>query len=206
MLFPATTPHTVLDGELGSVRYFPNAAPPQEHAAWFAWLHANAPWGAFRRQMYEREVVVPRLVCGYELDDPELPPTLHAARAVCERVAGQAFTSVGMNLYRDGNDSVAPHNDRLDDLIPGAPIALLSLGDTRRLVLATKAAPKRRLALDLEPGSVLVMSYDTQLHLDHGVPKTRTPVGPRISLAFRARPPKDERRGVRRPRYVPLAQ
>jgi hypothetical protein len=33
-----------------------------------------------------------------------------------------------------------------------------------------------------------VMSYDTQLHLHHSVPKTRTPVGERISLAFRDRP------------------
>jgi len=144
-------------------------------------------------------------VLAVKADDPALPPALHAARAVCERVAQHAFTSVGMNLYRDGNDSVAPHNDRLDDLIEGAPIALLSLGATRRLVLTTKTAPKRRLALDLEPGSVLVMSYATQLHLDHGVPKTRETVGPRISLAFRARPPKDERRGVHRPRYVPVA-
>jgi hypothetical protein len=32
------------------------------------------------------------------------------------------------------------------------------------------------------------MSYETQLHYTHGVPKTREPVGPRISLAFRVRP------------------
>ena len=31
------------------------------------------------------------------------------------------------------------------------------------------------------------MSYETQLHYTHGVPKTSEPVGPRISLAFRVK-------------------
>jgi alkylated DNA repair dioxygenase AlkB len=54
--------------------------------------------------------------------------------------------------------------------------------------MTTKTTPRRHMHLDLDPGSVLVMSYDTQLHLHHGVPKTRTPIGERISLAFRQRP------------------
>jgi hypothetical protein len=35
------------------------------------------------------------------------------------------------------------------------------------------------------------MSYETQLHYTHGVPKTAERVGPRISLAFRVRPAVD---------------
>jgi len=35
------------------------------------------------------------------------------------------------------------------------------------------------------------MSYATQLHYTHGVPKTREPVGERISLAFRVKPPRE---------------
>jgi hypothetical protein len=34
----------------------------------------------------------------------------------------------------------------------------------------------------------LMMSYSTQLHYTHGIPKTTDPVGPRISLAFRVKP------------------
>ena len=33
-----------------------------------------------------------------------------------------------------------------------------------------------------------MMSYATQLHYTHGVPKTKQPVGERISLAFRVKP------------------
>ena len=75
----------------------------------------------------------------------------------------------------------------------GQPIALLSLGDTRRMDIRDKpsddpGARRRTLRIALEPGSLLVMSHDSQKHYDHGIPKTRDPVGPRISLAFRVRP------------------
>jgi len=180
--------HTVLDGNLGKVQYFADCVPAAIAQVWFETLRDEVPWSSFRRVMYEHEVDVPRLVATFALDAPDLPEPVHAARAVAERLSAHAFNSVGMNRYRHRNDSVAPHNDRLDDLVRGAPIALLSLGSTRRFTMTTKNTPRRHLHLDLEPGSLLVMSYDTQLHLDHSVPKTRTPVGERISLAFRDRP------------------
>lgn len=180
--------HTVLDGETGCVRYFADCVPSALARVWFETLRDGVAWSSFRRVMYEREVDVPRLIATFDLDAADLPEPIRDARAVVERLSEHAYNSVGVNRYRDGNDSVAPHNDRLDDLVRGAPIALLSLGCTRRLTMTTKAAPRRHLHLDLEPGSLLVMSYDTQLHFDHGVPKTRAPVGERISLAFRDRP------------------
>jgi alkylated DNA repair dioxygenase AlkB len=47
---------------------------------------------------------------------------------------------------------------------------------------------RRIFDLDLEDGSLLLMSYETQLHYDHGIPKTGAAVGPRISVALRVRP------------------
>src|SRR5205823_6183428 len=82
------------------------------------------------------------------------------------------FNSVGLNLYRDGRDSVAPHNDHLHDIREGFPIALLSLGATRRMTIRAKAAPRRSMHVDLETGSLLVMDYATQVHYTHGIPKT----------------------------------
>lgn len=180
--------HQILDGELGSVRYFPDCVPPQLARAWFDELRAVVPWSSYRRRMYDREVDVPRLTGAYDLDAAALPRAIRGAREVAERLSSHVYNAVGVNRYRDGNDSVAPHNDKLDGLVRGAPIALLSLGSTRRFVIHTKAQPRRHLHLDLAPGSLLVMSYATQLHLNHGVPKSRTPVGERISLAFRVRP------------------
>jgi alkylated DNA repair dioxygenase AlkB len=56
------------------------------------------------------------------------------------------------------------------------------------MTIRSKSRPRRILDLDLEDGSLLLMSYTTQLHYDHGIPKTRTPIGARISLALRVRP------------------
>ena len=67
-------------------------------------------------------------------------------------------------------------------------IALLSLGGTRRMTIRAKEPPRRVIHVDLEAGSLLMMSYATQIHYTHGVPKTKQPVGERISLAFRVKP------------------
>ena len=68
----------------------------------------------------------------------------------------------------------------------------MSLGATRRMSIRAKAAPRRVMHVDLEPGSLFVMSYATQLHYTHGVPKTPNQVGERISLAFRVKRPRVE--------------
>ena len=83
----------------------------------------------------------------------------------------------------------APHHDHLNEIRKGFPIALLSLGATRRMTI--RAVQLRNvIQIDLEAGSLLVMDYATQLHYTHGVPKTTEPVRARISLAFRVKPPR----------------
>jgi alkylated DNA repair dioxygenase AlkB len=157
---------------------------------WFEELRRAVEWRAERRMMYEREVEVPRLMATYRLqgDEKPLPPCLREAAARASDRLCVPFTSVGLNRYRSGQDSVAPHNDRLDDLEPGCPIALLSLGATRRMTIRAKQPPHRLIHTDLEKGSLFVMSYETQIHYTHGIPKTTDLVGERISLAFRVRP------------------
>jgi alkylated DNA repair dioxygenase AlkB len=58
--------------------------------------------------------------------------------------------------------------------------------------IRAKKAPRRLMHVDLEPGSLFVMSYATQLHYTHAVPKTAMQVGERISLAFRVKRPRVE--------------
>jgi alkylated DNA repair dioxygenase AlkB len=176
----------VLDDATGSIVYYADVLHPDEATRVFDALLAAIPWKSERRMMYEREVDVPRLVASARIDNELIAP-LAEVLPVVERIAGAHFTSIGLNLYRDGRDSVAPHNDRLPELIAGQPIALLSLGATRRMTIRSKATPRRILDLDLAAGSLLVMSYETQFHYDHGIPKTNAEVGPRISVAFRVR-------------------
>jgi len=189
----AQGPRTLIDDAEGGCRYFPAFIDPARADDWFAQLRDAVDWRQQRRPMYDRVVDVPRLTSGITLDGSTvLPAAVSEARVRVEAELAVVFTHVGLNYYRDGNDSVAPHNDKLTTLIDGQPIALVSLGDARRMEIREKLPPRRVVRIDLEPGSLLVMSHAMQHHYDHGVPKTKHVVGPRISLAFRVRPPKHD--------------
>ncbi|HJZ78615.1 MAG TPA: alpha-ketoglutarate-dependent dioxygenase AlkB [Vicinamibacterales bacterium] len=184
-----STDRVLVDDERGRITYTPGFVDLATADAWFVELRQGVEWHAQRRMMYDREVDVPRLTGHFRLD-PAVAGTpsaiLDAARHVIETL-DVPFNSVGLNLYRDGRDSVAPHNDHLNEIRKGFPIALVSLGATRRMTIRAKAEPRRLIHIDLEPGSLFVMDYATQLHYTHGVPKTDDAVGERISLAFRVR-------------------
>jgi alkylated DNA repair dioxygenase AlkB len=186
-----STEGVLVDDERGRVAYVPSFVDAITAAGWFDELRRGVVWRAERRMMYDREVDVPRLVAHFRLDSPpasEAPPDaiLQAAARVVDRLE-VPFNSVGLNLYRDGRDSVAPHSDHLNELRKGFPIALVSLGATRRMTIRAKAPPRQSIYVDLEAGSLLLMDYASQIHYTHGVPKTTEVVGGRMSLAFRVR-------------------
>ena len=181
------------DDERGRIVYTPGFVDAATAEAWFGEVRAAVAWRTERRMMYDREVDVPRLIGHFRLDPPpsSTPAAILDAAERTRGGLGIPFNSVGLNLYRDGRDSVAPHNDHLNEILEGFPIALVSLGATRRMTIRAKAQPRRVMHVDLEPGSLLVMGYATQLHYTHGVPKTADAVGERISLAFRVKAPRD---------------
>jgi alkylated DNA repair dioxygenase AlkB len=93
------------------------------------------------------------------------------------------FDSVGFNLYRDGNDSVAWHGDRIKKEIEEPIVVLVSLGEPRKFLLRPKEGGKSTTFM-LGRGDLLVTGGKTQRAWDHSVPKVAR-AGPRISLAFR---------------------
>ena len=184
-----TSDLVLVDDERGRIHYTRSLVDAATANAWFAELRAAVRWRTERRLMYDREVDVPRLMAHFRLDPPPASTPvaiLDAAERVAARL-GTPFNSVGLNLYRDGRDSVAPHNDHLNEIRNGSPIALVSVGAVRRMTIRAKAQPRRVVHVDLEPGSLLVMDYTTQLHYTHAIPKTPGPIGERISLAFRVK-------------------
>lgn len=185
--FDAQREVVLIDDRTGHVRYEPGFVDAADAAAWMDTLHGALPWRAQRRTMYERDVAVPRLTAHLQRDDPAVPSFLARLAGRLDEACGVRFDSLGFNLYRDGNDSVAPHNDRLAELVDGAPIALVSLGVTRTMAITTKARPVRSLHLPLDAGSLLVMDWRSQHHYDHAIPKERHVSGARISIAFRCR-------------------
>jgi alkylated DNA repair dioxygenase AlkB len=183
----ADTPLQLVDDAEGGIRYWPAFAGADEAAAWFRALCDGCAWHHQRRPMYDRVVDVPRLQAWYPIEAmPGDLPLAAMLERVRETVPG-AYNSVGLNLYRDGQDSVAMHNDKLHTLVPAQPLALVSMGAPRRMNIRAKAGG-RAIGIELEPGSLLVMSHASQLTHEHGIPKTSRAVPPRMSAVFRARP------------------
>jgi alkylated DNA repair dioxygenase AlkB len=184
-LLPLPDVEVLVDDPTGRIVYKRDLFDRAQAKRWFEALRSEVTWRSERRPMYDRVVDVPRLVASYTLDDVKLPEPIATMRPDVERFCGATFTSAGLNFYRDGKDSVAPHGDHIERGPKNAPVALVSLGVTRRMTIRSKTKPRRILDLDLEPGSLLVMSYESHLNYLHGIPKTREAIGPRISVAFR---------------------
>jgi alkylated DNA repair dioxygenase AlkB len=93
---------------------------------------------------------------------------------------------MGLNLYRDGRDSVAWHGDRIAREIAEPLVAIVSVGEPRRFLLRPKARggglATQRLVLGR--GELLVTGGTTQRAWEHSVPKVAS-AGPRMSLTFR---------------------
>lgn len=98
------------------------------------------------------------------------------------------FTSVLINKYRDGNDSLGWHSDNEKELGIEPAIASISLGGPRTFQLRLKDDHKKKIQIELNNGSLLVMRGKTQELWQHQIPK-RSAEGavltPRINLTFR---------------------
>jgi len=155
----------------------------------FARLVDEVPWRAERREMYERTVDVPRLLCGYREGEALPDPVLATAREQLNRhyfprLDGR-FGGAGLCLYRDGRDSVAWHGDRVArDRPMRTMVAILSLGAPRILALRPRGGGEAR-RYEVGHGDLLVMGGTCQRTWEHAVPKTARPVGPRLSIQFR---------------------
>ncbi|HUS64147.1 MAG TPA: alpha-ketoglutarate-dependent dioxygenase AlkB [Kofleriaceae bacterium] len=153
------------------------------HDTLFAELAAATPWRTERRVMYEREVDTPRLVAGPPRDRA-LHPLLEAMRVALSARYGEEFVRVSFAMYRDGNDSVAPHGDTTARDMDQALVATVSLGAPRRFLLRP-AAGGASLPFDLGGGDLFVMGGTCQRTWRHAIPKTARAVGPRIAVMFR---------------------
>jgi alkylated DNA repair dioxygenase AlkB len=157
----------------------------------FARLVDDVPWRAEKRQMYDRVVDVPRLLCFYGEEDVLPDPALEECRAQLFAhygpELGEPFVTAGLCLYRDGRDSVAWHGDTIgrgsrEDTM----VAIVSLGSPRALMLRPRGGgPARRY--ELGHGDLIVMGGSCQRTWEHAVPKTAKAVGPRLSVQFRPR-------------------
>lgn len=157
--------------------------------ALFERLLDTVPWRSEKRQMYDRVVDVPRLVSHFGANATLPDELLSQARArLNEHYAqelGEPFRTAGLCLYRDGNDSVAWHGDRIGrGRDHDTMVAIVSLGSPRQLSLRPRGGGAQT-SYALGHGDLLVMGGSCQRTFDHAVLKTAKAVGPRISVQFR---------------------
>ncbi len=147
-------------------------------------LH-DMEWSQRRRRMYDREVDEPRLTSWRKVDAQTADSSqwMEDARASLSTRYAVQFDSVGINLYRDGADSVAWHRDRIPPEIVDPVVALVSLGQPRTFLLRPQGGGTSR-SFRLGHGDLLVTGGQTQRRFEHSVPKVKVS-GPRMSVAFR---------------------
>jgi len=175
------------------------------HAQLFEQLASHVSWRSHRRQMYDREVDVPRLVAR----PPEAGPIANLLRRLSATLSQRyqcALDSITLAHYRDGRDSVAFHGDKLGRLVDDTIVATLSVGAPRRFLLRPASAGLNSaglnsaglnsaalkpvagspsIAFDLGWGDLFVMGGTCQRTWQHAIPK-RAHADPRISIMFRA--------------------
>jgi alkylated DNA repair dioxygenase AlkB len=149
-------------------------------------LVRTAPWKESSRPMYDRIVAVPRLTSWWKWTGAypaHTPPIIGTMRGALSAHYGAPFASCGCNLYRDGADSVAWHGDRMRNDLPQTHVAIVSVGEPRKLLLRP-AAGGASIGFKLGHGDLLVMGGTCQHTWQHAVPKCAA-AGPRMSITFR---------------------
>ena len=136
-------------------------------------------------KMFDRLVDEPRLSAWWNVDGglPEPMPLLTEMRELLSARYGEQFHSIGFNLYRDGDDSVAWHGDRHRHVVTDPIVAIVSVGCPRPLRLRQRGGGSS-LAWRLGEGDLFVMGGACQHDWEHTVPKVRH-AGPRLSITFR---------------------
>lgn len=146
----------------------------------FETLVDGADWRQPVVRMYDREVRTPRLVASIDHDIhpliPEIVDTLSTRYGI-------RLDQVGAGWYRDGNDSVAYHGDRIARELPAAVVATVSLGAPRRFLIRPIGGG-HALSYSLGHGDLVVMGGSCQRTWEHAVPKAAG-AAPRIALMFR---------------------
>ncbi len=135
--------------------------------------------------MYDREVDEPRLTSRQGIDQQTAVgyQWLEDARVSLSAHYEVRFDSVGINLYRDGADSVAWHRDRIPPEIVDPVVALVSLGEPRTFLLRPQGGGGRARS-SLVTATFLSPVAGRSAASNTASRKVKS-AGPRMSIAFR---------------------
>jgi alkylated DNA repair dioxygenase AlkB len=115
-----------------------------------------------------------------------VPSILEPLHAWARQAIDRGLNGLLLNWY-DGElgHYIGPHHDSTTNMVPGAPIVTVSLGEERIFRLTH---PEQEVKRDFraEAGTVFIMPSDTNLAWKHAVPRLARYRGRRISITLRA--------------------
>jgi alkylated DNA repair dioxygenase AlkB len=179
------------------LRYFKNFFDTSEAMHYFTKLYNEIPWHQDLIKVFGKTYDQPRLTAlhanntnpysysGITMHPNKMTPELIEIYNRITLKSSVKFTSVLLNLYRNGKDSNGWHADNEKELGKSPVIASVSFGATRYFHLKHRMIKDARFKILLDSGSLLLMEGATQEKWLHQIPKTLKPITPRINLTFR---------------------
>lgn len=179
------------------IEYYPNFFDADKSKILFEKLLNEIPWQQDDITVFGKTHPQPRLTSlfGNEgkpysysnivMQPHHWNPLLMFIKNEIEEVCSENFTTVLLNLYRDGKDSNGWHADNEKELGRNPVIASVSFGAERSFHLQHNTITDAKLKITLENGSLLLMKGETQHFWKHQIPKTAKSIAPRINLTFR---------------------
>jgi len=182
------THFNIPDAELTLYEHFFNR---EDSDNYYRELMDETPWKQEPITIHGKTHQTPRLTAWYgkrrggEIKNP-ITPTLETIKEKIEKQTGVHFTSVLLNLYRTGQDSVSWHRDHEREYGINPIIGSVSFGETRPFRIRHKFRKDvEQLEIPLNHGSFLLMAGAMQHFWEHQIPKTSKDIKPRINLTFR---------------------
>jgi alkylated DNA repair dioxygenase AlkB len=196
-LFENNPTPIILDLPDAEILYYPHFFTTEEADGIYQELLEKTPWQQDTIKLFGKTHLQPRLTALYgnegkpysysniKMEPHPWNPLLREINLKLASEINNTFTSVLLNLYRDGKDSNGWHADNEKELGKNPVIASLSFGAERAFHLQHNTEKTLKHKIILEHGSLLVMKGTTQHYWKHQIPKTAKEIGNRINLTFR---------------------
>tara|TARA_R110002111_G_scaffold39395_2_gene74346 strand:- start:646 stop:1503 length:858 start_codon:yes stop_codon:yes gene_type:complete len=120
----------------------------------------------------------------HNIDTENWTPTVEEVIKLAREETGEKLNHCVCTLYRDKDDSLAFHTDKILDLDENTNVLSISFGDTRPIVFQ-EIKGKDKQTVMLQSGSLLAIGPKTNRRYKHSIPKVMNDVNPRISLSVR---------------------
>jgi alkylated DNA repair dioxygenase AlkB len=180
----------------GTAIYFGKIFTEQVANFYFESLLKTISWKNDEALIYGKHYITARKVAWYGNDNyaytysnttkqaEPFTKDLLTLKSKVEESSQVIFNSCLLNLYHNGEESMAYHSDDENSLGENTVIASLSFGAERKFSFKHKRSGET-ISISLEHGSFLLMKDATQTHWLHSLPKSKKITSPRINLTFR---------------------